>query len=297
MMWGNWIRSKWNPSLNVVIRNNILDGVPGDGIVPVACDGPLVEYNVMMNCPPSLPPSEACDGIWPWSCDNAIVQFNVVSGHRSQVDGYAYDSDWNSTNTLIQYNLSYSNDGGFLLICNSGGWPGEWSIGNRGTRICYNISINDGLRDYIVEGEKEYFSPVIHITGPTSNTVIEENLFYILRKKNREIDRTLWSLTDWGGYPDSTVFLNNTIFVEEDYRAVDATRSTRNYFSDNRYTGPLSHPGKGFIPHTGDFNSHLWYDSTDTGWNTLVTFLSDKKISLQGKEISVLELIGYHAKE
>jgi alpha-N-arabinofuranosidase len=40
-MWGNWIRGRWYPSLNVVIRNNVLDGVPGDGIVPVACDGPL----------------------------------------------------------------------------------------------------------------------------------------------------------------------------------------------------------------------------------------------------------------
>src|SRR4030042_6322428 len=43
MMWGNWIRSQWNPNLNVVIRNNIIDGVPGDGIVPVACERPLVE--------------------------------------------------------------------------------------------------------------------------------------------------------------------------------------------------------------------------------------------------------------
>ena len=83
IMWGNWERKRWFPSLNVVIRNNLLDGVPGDGIVPVGCESPLVEYNVMKNCPHTLPPTEACDGIWPWSCDHAIVQYNIVSDHKS----------------------------------------------------------------------------------------------------------------------------------------------------------------------------------------------------------------------
>src|SRR6266540_395656 len=98
MMWGNWIRKNWNPNLHVVIRHNILEGVPGDGIVPAACESPLVEYNIMRKCPSTLPPSEACDGIWPWSCDNAVIQFNIVSDHKSQVDGYGFDSDWNSAN-------------------------------------------------------------------------------------------------------------------------------------------------------------------------------------------------------
>jgi alpha-N-arabinofuranosidase len=297
MMWGNWIRSKWYPSLHVVIRNNVLDGVPGDGIVPVACDGPLVEYNVMKNCPPTLPPSEPCDGIWPWSCDNAVVQFNVVSGHRSKVDGYAYDSDWNSTNSLFQYNLSFNNDGGFLLICNSGGWPMDWSIGNRGTRVRYNVSINDGLRDYQVEGHDSCFSPVIHITGPVYNTVIEKNLFYIPEKESPETDRTLCSLTDWRGYPDSTVFADNFIFAAEETRAVITGQSTRNICRDNHYTGKLQHPGEGFISHKGEFDSEMWYDTPDAGWNTLVDFLKDKKVLLKNGEITVLELLGYNIEE
>lgn len=37
----------WFPSLNVVVRNNLIEEVPGDGIVPIACDGALVEHNVM----------------------------------------------------------------------------------------------------------------------------------------------------------------------------------------------------------------------------------------------------------
>lgn len=71
---GYWIRKQWNPNLGVVIRRNVLDGVPGDGIVLAGCDGGLIEYNVMKNCPKTLPESEACDGIWPWCSDNTLVQ-------------------------------------------------------------------------------------------------------------------------------------------------------------------------------------------------------------------------------
>ena len=52
----------------------------------------MIEYNVMKNCPKTLPESEACDGIWPWCSDNTVVQFNVVSDHKSIIDGYAYVS-------------------------------------------------------------------------------------------------------------------------------------------------------------------------------------------------------------
>ena len=119
-MWGNWERKRWNPSLHVVIRKNTIDGISGHGIVPVACEAPLVEYNVIKNAP-QLPRDPAgVDGIWPWSCDNAVVQYNVVSDTKSQWDAYSYDADYNCRNSLFQYNLSFNNIGGFLLVCNSG---------------------------------------------------------------------------------------------------------------------------------------------------------------------------------
>jgi hypothetical protein len=292
MMWGNWIRSKWNPSLNVIIRNNLIEGVPGDGIVPVACENPVVEYNIMRNCPPTLPVTEACDGIWPWSCDNAIVQYNVVSDHKSQVDGYGFDSDWNSTNSLFQYNLSYNNDGGFLLICNPGGWTTNWNIGNIGTIIRYNISINDGLRNYILENKKEYFSPVIHITGALKNTLIEKNLFYVYKKPKPEIDRTILSLTSWWAYPDSTFFKNNFIFVEEPNRMVDLTKSTNTFFENNLFIGDLKTPEEGFKKYNGSFNQEMWLDRNDPNWQNLLRFVSDKTIPVNGVEIPVLQIIG-----
>lgn len=292
MMWGNWIRSKWNPNLNVVICNNLIEGVPGDGIVPVGCEHPVVEYNIMRDCPGVLPPSEACDGIWPWSCDNALVQYNIVSDHKSHVDGYGFDSDWNSTNSLFQYNLSYNNDGGFILICNPGGWTPDWSIGNRGTIVRYNISINDGLRNYIQENQTRYFSPVIHITGGLKNTIIEKNLFYVYRKQKKEIDKTILSLTNWAAFPDSTFFRQNFIYVAEPNRMADLTKSTNTFFENNKFIGELGIPSEGFEKYQGEFGREFWYDNNDSNWDNLLKFIEDKTIPVNGSEIRVSELIG-----
>jgi Right handed beta helix region len=289
IFWGNWIRSKWKPSTGVIIRHNLLEGVPGDGIVPVGCDGVRVEYNVMRNCPPALPVTEAADGIWPWSCDNALIQYNVVSDHKSPVDAYGFDSDWNSNNSVFQYNLSFNNDGGFLLICNSGGWPRDWCIGNNGTLVRYNISINDGQRNYKLK--EHYFSPVIHCTGPIKNSTIEKNLFCLFTKPDKKTDKTLISLTDWKGYPDSTFFRNNFIYAEEKYDALDPGKSTHTVCEKNFYVGN-GMTEKGFESHPGPFDWHLWRDEKDKNWDSLLRFISDKKVIIQGKELNVTDIIG-----
>jgi hypothetical protein len=290
ILWGNWIRSKWKPSTNVIIRNNILDGVPGDGIVPVGCDGVLVEYNVMKNSPGTLPVTEAADGIWPWSCDNALIQYNIVSDHKSPVDAYGFDSDWNSTNSVFQYNLSFNNDGGFLLLCNSGGWTPDWSIGNTGTRVHYNISINDGLRNFKLK--KDYFSPIIHCCGPTKNSVIEKNLFILFKKPDKLIDRTLICLDDWNGFPDSTFFRENFIITEESYNTAVLTKSTNTFIDSNLYIGTLNEPLHGFIKYADSFNKSMWYGKDAERWKKLIDFVSDKSVPINGKEMKVSDLIG-----
>ncbi len=67
----HWVRSKWYPSLGVVIRNNILDDIGGDGIVNVATDGAVVESNVVAHA--SQRSQDYNVGIWPWSADNTVV--------------------------------------------------------------------------------------------------------------------------------------------------------------------------------------------------------------------------------
>ena len=57
---------------------------------------------------------------------------------------------------------------------------------------------------------KGMFSPTFHISGPCRDTQIYNNLIYITKKPNANIDRTLLQMDNWGGpWPEDTKFWNN----------------------------------------------------------------------------------------
>ena len=217
---GYWSRKDWFPHLNVVIRGNLLEDFGGDGIVPIACDGALVEHNVLRGG------RQRCDdyaaGIWPWSCDNTVIQFNEVSGMKGTKDGQGFDSDWNCRNTLIQYNYSHDNDGGFLLICNDGTSKMPYNIGNVGTVVRYNISQNDGARTF-------------NISGPCRDTQIYNNTIFIGPK----LTMNLVLPGDWGGdWTESTRFANN-IFSVEGKAKFDFGGMRKTVFENNVFHGNI----------------------------------------------------------
>ncbi len=212
---GNSRRDKWFPNLGVHIKGNLIEQVPGDGIVVIASDGAIVEHNILRDFPDILPEGDAAAGIWPWSADNTIIQFNEVSGHKAKWDGQGFDSDFNSFGTIIQYNYSHDNYGGFLLVCNKGQSLGENN--NKGTVdtiIRGNVSINDGIRPYPTHAG--IFSPTFHITGPVENTQIYDNII-IVPKKSKGLDNTLIDMDNWGGpWPINTLFENNQFYFEDE---------------------------------------------------------------------------------
>jgi len=234
----HWTRSKWYPSLGVVIRNNVLDDIGGDGIVNVATDGAVVEYNVVSHA--SQRSQDYNVGIWPWSADNTIIQFNEVYGTRGQHDAEGFDSDWNSRNTIIQYNYSHDNDGGFLLICNEGSQSPKESAGNFGTIVRYNISQNDHHRG-------------IKLSGPVENTLIYNNTIYV--GKGEDVDIVLH--TDWTGWASNTYFFNNIFYVEGTARFGYGVTGNQ----DGSY---VSAPGPGKSTNSVyDFNVYFGLKSTD----------------------------------
>jgi len=233
-------RSKnWFPSLNVVIRNNLLEDIGGDCIKPWGCDGCLVEYNRVYKGRQRC--KDYAAGIWPWSCDNTIIQFNEVSHIKGTKDGQGFDSDYNCQNTTFQYNYSHDNDGGFMLIC--GPSISSWSVGTLGTIIRYNISQNDRNR-------------VFHITGDSvRNTYIYNNVIFL----GPDLDIPIVLYTDWEGWPDNTRFYNNIFYAQGTARYCygagrnkDGTykhkpgfgRSANNVFSNNAFYGNHIKPPK-----------------------------------------------------
>jgi len=190
-----YARPEWPLSTRVVIRRNLLVDIGGDGIVPIGCDGCLISHNILRGG--RMRATDYAAGIWPWSCDNTLVEYNEVSGMKGTQDGEGYDSDYNSRGTVFQYNFSHDNDGGFMLICSDGAQKPPWNIGNSGTVIRHNVSVNDGLHTF-------------NINGSCSNTLISDNVFYI----GKGMEVSLVSGGNWGNvWPTDTRFTNNVFYV------------------------------------------------------------------------------------
>jgi len=226
MMDGNVWRPHWYPSLHVVIRNNYLEDIGGDGIVPIACDGPLVEHNRIVGAHTRT--HSYAVGIYPWSCDNAVIQFNEVSGVKSTKDGEGYDCDFNCTNTLMQYNYSHDNEGGFMLICDLGSISPKLNIGNQNITIRYNLSVNDGALAFL-------------INGPCQGTRVYNNT--VSMPPGQKLALTTWN---WGGtWPSDAIFRNNVFILSPGGRAAfDPGKTEGLVFDHNAFYGDFrNRPG------------------------------------------------------
>jgi hypothetical protein len=232
---GTASRKNWFPHLKVVIKGNLMEQVPGDGIVVIGSDGALVEGNLLRDFPDILPHGEAAAGIWPWSSDNTVIQFNEVSGHKAKWDGQGYDSDFNSVGTIIQNNYSHDNYGGFLLVCNNGAKLGQ-DI-NKGTIrsiIRNNVSVNDGIRPYPTKN-RGVFSPTFHLTGPIDDTHIYSNVI-ITPQKAEDVDNTLIVMDNWGGpWPVNSIFEGNEFYFEGEMK-VELNEATDVIFKRNTFS-------------------------------------------------------------
>jgi hypothetical protein len=173
-------RNRWFPSTNTVIRDNWVGDVGGDGIVPWATDGCLVEHNIVQGANERAGTYNA--GIWPWSSDNTLMRLNRASGVKTLLDGQGFDSDYNSRNTVIEFNLSHDNEGGFLLICTPGRRKAGENLGNLCTVVRYNISRHDRARTF-------------HVSA-AENTLVHDNAIYI----GPGHDVQLLLLADWNGW-------------------------------------------------------------------------------------------------
>jgi hypothetical protein len=187
-------RTHWFPSLHVVIRDNYVDDIGGDGIVPWATDGAIVEHNIALYCNRRAGSFNA--GIWPWSADNSIFQLNEAAFTQTTKDGEGFDSDYNSRNTLFQYNYSHDNTGGFMLICTPVKRDPVNNVGNTGTIIRDNVSRNDRNRIFNLDG--------------ADDVRVEKNAIYVGPGDNVQI--LLVSM--WEGWSKNALFANNKFYIQ-----------------------------------------------------------------------------------
>ena len=194
----------WIGSTNIVIENNSLDQIGGDGIVVSTGIGAVIQYNVVKDSHLKCP--APCAAIWNINSDDTLLQYNEAYLTRQDSDGQAYDADGGCNRTVYQYNYSHDNEGGFMLLCQWGGGD------NRNGVIRYNISQND-------------LSKIIHFAGAT-NFKIYNNTFYAGPGNNVEMTRSTG---------DSAEF-NNNIFYNDGTNFSFANGSGHRY-NNNLYYG------------------------------------------------------------
>ncbi|MEZ6194081.1 MAG: right-handed parallel beta-helix repeat-containing protein, partial [Phycisphaerales bacterium] len=183
---GSTDRARWLANLNVVIRENTIQNIRGDGIKLTGCDYAMVEYNTVAGG------GEAADetgsdpktgvtagtrktadaaGIALQHCDNTLVQFNEVGGIKG-ADSAAIRCGENSRANTFQFNFTHDNDGPMVRIIGDAPTvpapgnqnPGGISAGNTQTTVRYNISQCDG--------------GAFHLLGPINEARLYNNTVY-----------------------------------------------------------------------------------------------------------------------
>lgn len=137
----------WKGSTRLVIRGCRIAWTAGDAIVVNSTIGALIEHNYVEHACYEMRIG-ANAAVWPHNADGTVMQYNEVCYTHGVADGQPFDIDLGCHDSVIQYNYTHDNEGGFLLLMNH-----TWN-----NVIRYNISQNDrnGLI-WIHENEGSYF--------------------------------------------------------------------------------------------------------------------------------------------
>jgi len=161
----------WLPATNVVVSNNSLSNIGGDGIVLNTTQNAIAENNTISGFNKRSSAYNA--GLWTFNSDGFLAQYNDVSGGVGPLDGMAYDSDGGNNNATFQYNFSHDNTGGFFLFCPYG------TTQNNGTIVRYNISQNDSYRGFEncngTINSAQVYNNTIYIGSGISQVVVNES--------------------------------------------------------------------------------------------------------------------------
>jgi hypothetical protein len=187
--WGCTSGTGYYPTTHLLIRNNYVEDAGGDGIVPIAADDALVEYNMVNGANRNSATANA--GMWCFDANRCVFQFNEAYRVKTAIDGEGYDVDFGQDSTIFQYNYSHDNEGGFMLLCTN------VAGANTNAIVRYNVSQNDKYR-------------IVILNGNVQNAQIYNNTMYLpAGSTTRPI-----VIDNWGGaYPHDVYFRNNIFYL------------------------------------------------------------------------------------
>jgi len=217
----------WYPCKNIVLRNNKFERAGANALIVRVAESPVVEHCLFTH----NGWKGSGNASFPYNCDDALFQFNEACytvynseadswNNQKDADAGGFDSDYKCKNTIIQYNYSHHNGFGGILIC---------CMGNN------KVAFNDGtvVRYNIFEDNQHH---VIRTSGPATNTKIYNNVIF----SGNALDSVMLVYhKSWGGYSDSTAYMNNIFYSEGAGNSVNLGKSTRNIFQANTFYGNL----------------------------------------------------------
>ncbi|GBF74010.1 hypothetical protein PA598K_02339 [Paenibacillus sp. 598K] len=204
-------------SFNNKVSDNVIYDIGGDGAFVLNTTNGLIERNVVYDTHKRSTSYHV--PLWFFESKDSIIQYNEVFNTHPGGDAMAYDSDYKSEGTIIQYNYSHNNAGGMSLAVNDGTQAANY---NRDTIIRYNISQSD-------------LGAVFNFSGTPENTHIYNNTVYIPPNSTTKVVDTL----NWGGWAKNQTYTNN-IIINHGSGGYNLGSSTGNVFDNNLFYG--NHP-------------------------------------------------------
>ncbi|OME73426.1 hypothetical protein BSK65_06520 [Paenibacillus odorifer] len=187
-------------TVNVTIRGNYVKQADSDGILTFGADGALIEHNIAEEGGNYSEEGEfnGSAAIWPTRGKNNIVQFNEsFNTNKPEGDGQGFNLDIDTMDSVVQYNYSHGNKGGFMLFVDARLTPGVLT-GSSNNVVRYNISQNDLTHTFNFAG------------GVTPDTQIYNNTIFIGTGQNTKIIDHEWD--DAGNINAPYTFRNNLVY-------------------------------------------------------------------------------------
>ena len=194
-----WCKAFRNQGIVVETKNHT-----GNGIVMAQVNGLLIEHcEAYENGVDNRSTAGGPVGIWVWMCNNALIQY--CSSHHNYAgvtkDGGGFDIDGGSSNCIVQYNLSYNNEGaGYLLAEFGAALPFTNNV------IRFNASVNDGRKN----GYGAITLWGVNSAHRVTNTDVYNNTIYVDDKSI--VNGTPAAINLIGRHFENVVIANN-IFV------------------------------------------------------------------------------------
>jgi hypothetical protein len=237
-------------SRNITVAGNTITDSAGDGITVRGAQNVLIEHNIVGGSGQQTSNTQnqpSTVGIFNAKTIDTVIQYNEVYGTKFNVtDGQGYDIDLSASNTIVQYNYSHDNEGGFILLM----W-GQWSDIGVGATVRYNLSVNDGAVakgvfafSYGVKPNTDIYNNTVYV-GPGRTTNIMDCISCAVSSAWSFRNNIIENHGSGGyAYPTAAATIDSNIFFGSHPASepADANKLT----SDPQFVNPASFTPAGF---------------------------------------------------